>query len=294
MTVFTHGVFATVLIVFFGITSKTAIGYFLLGSALPDIDHPQSAIGRIFFFISYPLNKRFGHRTITHSMILWTAITIIGFSYFRPFLWLGLGAISHLFLDCWNLSGVALFRPITEKIFVMAEKKYRVKVGSKQELIIMVIFVLLVLGGLKLKEVGGMRGIVRQIIADYNTVVKDYEKQGLRLCYIEGKVRYENGIIENGRWLIIGKNRGANSLAIYDEEKKKVLKVPENITFLKAYLIKNKDFKTWNTVRLERAMTVEEGEVFYKVTKNWYRAVKGDIVAGDIIYIGQVSFGAVY
>lgn len=51
MTVITHGLFTTSIIVFFGIASKSIIGYLLLGSVLPDIDHPQSAIGRIFFFI---------------------------------------------------------------------------------------------------------------------------------------------------------------------------------------------------------------------------------------------------
>lgn len=294
MTVFTHGTFAIILVIFFGVASKTAIGYFLLGSALPDIDHPQSAIGRIFFFISYPLNKYIGHRTFTHSMILWTPVTMVGYSYFKPLFWIGLGAISHLFLDCWTLSGVGLFRPVTEKIFVMAEKKYRIKVGSKKELIIMTIFIIMIIGGMRLNELGGMRGVIRSIIADYSTVVKDYEKQGLKVCHIEGKVRYENGVIEEGKWLIVGKNKGTESLAVYDEEEKKVYKVPDDMEFLKAYLVKNEEENFWNIIRIEKAMRVKEGDVFYKVSKNWYKAFVGDIVAGDIVYQGRVTFEEAY
>ena len=54
------------------------------GALLPDIDHPQSAIGRIFFFISYPLNRTFGHRRHVHSLVVWIPFTIAGFFFYKP------------------------------------------------------------------------------------------------------------------------------------------------------------------------------------------------------------------
>jgi len=39
----------------------------LAGSLLPDIDHPQSWLGRRFFFVSIPLSMLIGHRGATHS-----------------------------------------------------------------------------------------------------------------------------------------------------------------------------------------------------------------------------------
>ena len=40
-----------------------------LGAALPDIDHPKSHLGRRFRFTSKVVNKAFGHRTFTHSLL---------------------------------------------------------------------------------------------------------------------------------------------------------------------------------------------------------------------------------
>jgi inner membrane protein len=51
-------------------TDPVSWGLAILFSFMPDIDIPTSRVGRPLFFISVPLEKRFGHRTITHSMIL--------------------------------------------------------------------------------------------------------------------------------------------------------------------------------------------------------------------------------
>lgn len=40
-----------------------------LAAMVPDIDEPRSKIGKPLLFISYPLNKAFGHRTLTHSLL---------------------------------------------------------------------------------------------------------------------------------------------------------------------------------------------------------------------------------
>ena len=41
----------------------------LLGSLLPDLDHPGSILGRLFRIISLPLSKLCGHRGFTHSLL---------------------------------------------------------------------------------------------------------------------------------------------------------------------------------------------------------------------------------
>jgi membrane-bound metal-dependent hydrolase YbcI (DUF457 family) len=52
-------------------------------------------------------------------------------------LYLGMGALSHCLLDCLNISGVALLKPVTKKIFVLASQRYRIGTGSRQEFILM-------------------------------------------------------------------------------------------------------------------------------------------------------------
>jgi inner membrane protein len=72
VTLPTHVAFASVLYLggatLFGY-KPDGVGWLLAASAslLPDIDLPPAKIGRLFWFVSVPLERRFGHRTLTHS-----------------------------------------------------------------------------------------------------------------------------------------------------------------------------------------------------------------------------------
>ena len=91
----------------------------ILGALLPDIDHPSSTVGRPLFFISKPLARLTGHRTVTHSLL--------GFSVLLSCLYLtdsmtlfgkGLlcGVASHLVGDFLTKGGIPLFWPIKFRI----------------------------------------------------------------------------------------------------------------------------------------------------------------------------------
>lgn len=74
MTLGTHVAFASVLYLggatLFGYTPGLIGGLLIVvTSILPDIDHPPAKIGRLFWFVSVPLERRFGHRTLTHSLV---------------------------------------------------------------------------------------------------------------------------------------------------------------------------------------------------------------------------------
>ena len=56
----THIAFGLVCGLVAGVDEKTSLAILAGGALLPDIDHPLSAIGRILFPISIPLNKAFG------------------------------------------------------------------------------------------------------------------------------------------------------------------------------------------------------------------------------------------
>ena len=70
MTLPTHVAFASVLYLggatLFGYRPDW-IGWLLaaVASLLPDADLPTSKIGRLFWWVSVPLERRFGHRTLT-------------------------------------------------------------------------------------------------------------------------------------------------------------------------------------------------------------------------------------
>ena len=108
-----------------------------IGSLLPDIDHPNSYIGKRSFGLATLLNKAFGHRGFTHSFVctlLFSASTYILF----PAEWaigLSVGYMGHLLGDFFSKSGIPLGSPFTEK-------KYKIpiyKTGGLSESLILII-----------------------------------------------------------------------------------------------------------------------------------------------------------
>jgi len=95
------------------------LGMAVLGSLVPDIDHPGSFVGRRLFFISYPLSALTGHRTVTHSLAGAAALTLAAAALMKlaGVYSAGLAAafaagyLSHLLADCLTKGGVPLFWP---------------------------------------------------------------------------------------------------------------------------------------------------------------------------------------
>lgn len=84
---------------------------YLLGSLLPDIDHPYSTLGKI---VHIPIK----HRTWTHAVYAAVVFFLIGLKW-RVFFWLGLGYFGHLFADSFSASGVNWLYPMKNKHHVM-------------------------------------------------------------------------------------------------------------------------------------------------------------------------------
>jgi len=78
---------------------------------------------------NYPINKRFGHRREVHSIFPWLAIFLLGIIW-HPLVYIGIGAVSHIFIDCLTVSGVPMLLPLSHKVFVIFSRKWRVKTGS--------------------------------------------------------------------------------------------------------------------------------------------------------------------
>ena len=288
MTAPTHGIFAGILLFAFGMPVEAA-PYLIFGSLLPDIDHDRSFIGRILFPVSYPLNRKFGHRNITHSLLVWIPLLVIGIKY-KIAMWIAIGGLSHLFLDMWNLTGVGIFKPLTDKIFVMANKNFRIKVGSKNEFILMLVFSMMLWGTWELHKKKGLRGVTREVIGAYEMSYDDYERNGLEISYIEGKFRQKEGIIkEEAKYLIIGEGESEGYLVLYDKENDKVIEIPKEGKFLKSKVSSEK--KEWSTMKVSDVMEVKsiDGMAFQKATKKWRKLTKGDYVIGTINYLGSIE-----
>ena len=109
-----------------------------IGSLLPDIDHPQSYMGRKLPLFSGLLNlihkiskklkmkrtqKFYGHRGFMHSLVFWTLLCLLVFLVSKnevlQVLTIGIfiGVLSHILLDVLTVSGVPILMPLTFKNF---------------------------------------------------------------------------------------------------------------------------------------------------------------------------------
>jgi|GEM_PF-4776271 len=95
-----------------------ALPIVIFASIMPDIDHPNSKMGKRFRFtlIPYILYYIIGHRTITHSLFLLLPMLTAAF-YFNN-LWLTAfvaGYCLHILGDYIADEGIVFFWPVTPK-----------------------------------------------------------------------------------------------------------------------------------------------------------------------------------
>ena len=90
----------------------------VLGSLLPDVDIPNSFLGRIIQPISNIIYFIFGHRTITHSLLINIILYLFLLIITANKLILSgifLGIVTHIMADMITPSGVSIFYPINKK-----------------------------------------------------------------------------------------------------------------------------------------------------------------------------------
>ena len=84
-----------------------SVSFYLIGSLLPDIDLEHSMISKALHF-HIPVN----HRGLTHSIYIPIGIGCLGYFFFKPLLFLGLGILIHDFVDGFSNAGWVAFYPI--------------------------------------------------------------------------------------------------------------------------------------------------------------------------------------
>jgi inner membrane protein len=150
--VFFAGFFASL----WSINVFSSIPYFgavVVGSLLPDIDHTKSIIGKLFYPLARWLDRRFGHRTVTHSLLFLigvTVLTVLLESFLQSpdhniALILFFSVLSHFILDMVTLQGIPLFYPFRRNPCVIpGNPDMRIESGNfKAETTAFLIFVAL-------------------------------------------------------------------------------------------------------------------------------------------------------
>ena len=185
MTFSTHIAFASVLY----LGGATLFGYkpdliswalAALASLLPDIDLPPSKIGRLFWFLSVPLERRFGHRTLTHSAVSLLAVAVVALplGWIEPlYFWCVLGGYwSHLWIDMLNVRGVDLFWPSPARLVAPGNRNWRIAVGSKAEIILLSVLLVLTAALYPLSHLG-FRDALQALLKSFDIAVEQYQRQ---------------------------------------------------------------------------------------------------------------------
>ncbi|MEA3494257.1 MAG: metal-dependent hydrolase [Candidatus Margulisiibacteriota bacterium] len=207
------GIFLTLIILaVFGVQWSlhwTIILFAILGAVMPDIDHPKSIIGKLFYFISAPIERRYGHRTITHSLIglaIFTVIfaVIIGLISFLPQIsawgwtdlpirWIAAFSISyfsHLVLDMFNRRGSQMFWPDPGRDVIPRNQRFRIKSGSRTEIIVFIVLLALMFLAFPISKYGPA-STVRWLLATSGSAIEEF-KTSDTVSYLEFKGYFKN------------------------------------------------------------------------------------------------------
>jgi inner membrane protein len=200
------GIFLTLIILaVFGVQwglHWSIILFAILGAIMPDIDHPKSIIGKLFYPISVPLERRYGHRTITHSLAGWAIFSFIfalimiipsfvirnsEFVILAP-RWIAAFSISyfsHLVLDMFNKRGSQMFWPDPGRDVIPKNPKYRPESGAGIELLIFFILLALMFLAFPISKYG-IASSLRWLLATPGSAIEEYK--GLKThAYLEFK-----------------------------------------------------------------------------------------------------------
>jgi inner membrane protein len=160
--------------------SSPVLGAAALGSLLPDVDTPSSRAGFCVYPLALWLERKFGHRTVTHSLtgIAFCALLFSPLLFFAwghaPFMALVCGFVFHLAGDACTKAGIPLMWPRRERWVFPGDAKFRLKTGSMAEWV--VLGAVLLVAGLALPVARmGPRRWLHVVRGDIGSAVRDQQ-----------------------------------------------------------------------------------------------------------------------
>ena len=205
------------------------LGATVFASLLPDIDHTKSIIGKMFYPIARYIDRKFGHRTITHSLTFYIPVLMIvsffELNFLNPYLAktgivytliFGFGMFSHFILDMVTKTGIPLFYPFMRNPCVIpANQNMRIKSGDvKAETMGLAFFILVTFSSYDLFQNGFWTSYNRS----FGTLAhaeREFQRSS-NIVEIEYTYLF-NGELQTGKALILDAKNGI--LELYENEK---------------------------------------------------------------------------
>lgn len=164
-----------------GHTPMLAEAWTAAGCALlPDLDKRNGIVGRLFPYLSEPLEYRFGHRTLTHSLPFLLALSLVSWPLLPFGWWLALvaGYGSHSLADMMTPQGVAWFWPGRWRCVLPGNVRYRIQAMGWGELFFAALLGVLAAPMLTLAQTGeGAGGIIKAAIGSIEEARERYDAE---------------------------------------------------------------------------------------------------------------------
>jgi inner membrane protein len=170
-----------------------------IAALLPDIDNGASMVGRLAPAVSLTIERKFGHRTLTHSAVCIAGLALV----LLPLLALEsdlyvcflAGYASHPFLDTMTITGVKLFYPFSSvrcvfPLEVNHPSRYRTRTGSKVDKVLGLAFLVGCIPTFLVANEGYER-FVRIAQRNIESAVRDYNEFS-RSCIVFARVSGHN------------------------------------------------------------------------------------------------------
>lgn len=168
-------------------TNPVLLGIGAIAALMPDVDLSVSPAGRVLFFVSWWLEKRFPHRGPTHSIffcgiltaVVYAASIYLGFNQ-QIAIAFGLGYfIGGVFPDCFTKSGAAIFWPLdTAPWWCPDNHRFRLSTGSRAEYVFLTCLVAVALVIFSTNNKGGLEIQFGRLLGTSSGVEQVYNRYG--------------------------------------------------------------------------------------------------------------------
>jgi inner membrane protein len=194
-----------------------------IAGLLPDVDISKSPAGRVLFPISRLLEKRFPHRSCTHSIVasLVVGVVVYELAYSSVISWqlahaIEIGYTFGYLVDAITKSGIQLFFPANLRCVVPGNRKLRLSTGSNWEYAVLVLVVAMLLLVLSVNTQGGIAFTFNEILATPRGVTDLMNQKGNThqiIVRIDGVRTFDRARVQDD--FVVVEQKDAHTFAVH-------------------------------------------------------------------------------
>jgi inner membrane protein len=179
-----------------GTADPVLLGTAAIASQFPDLDTSKSWIGRLppLTLISRWIEKRYSHRTLTHSFLFSLGLAVVTFpiALWNRSLWiaLNLGYFLGWYADNFTKQGVCAFFPHPGRLVTPGNPRLRLSTGSSAEYFLLAVLVCVAIAIINLNTSGGILKAFNQTLGLSSgavEIVAAEQNQYLLMAQIKGR-----------------------------------------------------------------------------------------------------------